>query len=312
MLIAVAAAFFLVLTGAIVWFGYRTYVRPGEAYQQLATSLPLPGVLERKAAQQRFRARQLLQWVGEKLPQDPLSASLTRRQLMVAGYRSDAALPIFIGVRTLVTVFAAVTAWLVVPVFEWPWVFEVGGVGLAGLLGHMLTNFGLDILGEKYQEKLRLALPDALDLMVVAVEAGLGLDQAIMKVSEELASTHPELCRELSIVSLETRAGVKRADALRNMADRTMEPELRKLVAVLVQTDRFGTSVADALRTHAEFMRVRRRQMAEEKANKLGPKLTVVIFFTILPAIMIVAAGPAMLKLYRELLPALAGQSPGG
>ncbi|MFZ5928822.1 MAG: type II secretion system F family protein [Acidobacteriota bacterium] len=312
MLIAIAAAFFLALTGAIVWFGYRTYVKPGEAYQQLAAPLSVPGVMERKAAQQTFRARQLLQWVGEKLPQDPMSASLTRRQLMVAGYRSDAALPVFLGIRTLVTAGAVAAAWPIAPAFNWPLILNVGLVALAGLLGHMLTNLGLDVLGEQYQEKLRLALPDALDLMVVAVEAGLGLDQAIMKVSEELASTHPELCRELSLVSLETRAGVKRADALRNMADRTMEPELRKLVAVLVQTDRFGTSVADALRTHAEFMRVRRRQMAEEKANKLGPKLTVVIFFTILPAIMIVAAGPAMLKLYRELLPALAGQSPGG
>ncbi len=311
MLIAAIAAFFLALTAVIIWFGYRAYVKPGEAYQQLAAPVSVLGTTERKSAEQTFKVRQLLQWVGEKLPQDPMSASLTRRQLMVAGFRSDAALPVFIGVRTLVTMGAVVAAWLIVPAFDWPLILKVGVVAVAGLLGHMLCNFGLDILGEQYQEKLRLALPDALDLMVVGVEAGLGLDQAIMKVSEELAATHPELCRELSLVSLETRAGVKRADALRNMADRTMEPELRKLVAVLVQTDRFGTSVADALRTHAEFMRVRRRQLAEEKANKLPPKLTVVIFFTILPAIMIVAAGPAMLKLFRELLPALAGQPAG-
>lgn len=312
MLIAITAAFFLALTGVIVWYGYRTYVKPGEAYQQLAAPVTVVGTAtERKAAEQTFKVRQLLQWVGEKLPQDPMSASLTRRQLMVAGYRSDAALPVFIGIRTLVTVAAVAAAWLIVPIFTWPLILKIGLVVVSGVLGHMLCNFGLDILGEQYQEKLRLALPDALDLMVVAVEAGLGLDQAIMKVSEELASTHPELCRELSLVSLETRAGVKRADALRNMADRTMEPELRKLVAVLVQTDRFGTSVADALRTHADFMRVRRRQLAEEKANKLPPKLTVVIFFTILPAIMIVAGGPAILRLFRELIPALSGQ-PGG
>jgi tight adherence protein C len=311
MLLAISAAFFVALASAIIWFGYRTYVKPGEAYQQLAA--PVAGVVttDRKAAEQPFRVRQFLQWVGEKLPQDPMSASILRRQLMVAGYRSDSALPIFIGVRTLVTIGAVALAWSLVPVMNLPLVLKVGIVVLAGVLGHMLTNLGLDMLGEQYQEKLRLALPDALDLMVVAVEAGLGLDQAIMKVSEELAPTHPELCRELSLVSLETRAGVKRADALRNMAERTMEPEIRKLVAVLVQTDRFGTSVADALRTHAEFMRVRRRQLAEEKANKLGPKLTVVIFFTILPAIMIVAGGPAILQIYRQLIPAMSGQ-PGG
>jgi tight adherence protein C len=311
MLIAISAAFFVALASAIVWYGYRSYVKPGEAYEQLAA--PVSGVItgERRAAEQPFRVRQFLQWVGEKMPQDPMSASLLRRQLMVAGYRSDAALPVFLGIRTLVTVAAALMAWSLAPVINLSLVLKAGIVLLAAVLGHMLTNLALDILGERYQEKLRLALPDALDLMVVAVEAGLGLDQAIMKVSEELKFTHPELCRELQLVSLETRAGVKRADALRNMAERTMEPELRKLVAVLVQTDRFGTSVAEALRTHAEFMRVRRRQLAEEKANKLGPKLTVVIFFTILPAIMIVAGGPAILQIYRQLIPALSGQ-PGG
>lgn len=308
MLFAATVLFFLALACVIVWFGYRTYVRPGEAYEQLASAISAHGEVEQRVAQQTYRVRKLLQWVGEKLPQDPMSASLTRRQLMVAGFRSDAALPIFIGLRAVLAVGAAIAAWGIVQAFDWPMILKAGVVGASGLLGHMLSNFGLDILGEKYQEKLRLALPDALDLMVVAVEAGLGLDQAIMKVSEELASTHPELCRELSLVSLETRAGVKRADALRNMADRTMEPELRKLVAVLVQTDRFGTSVADALRTHAEFMRVRRRQIAEEKANKLPPKLTVVIFFTILPAILIVAGGPAILMIYRQLLPLMAGQ----
>lgn len=308
MLIAASALFFIALACAIIWFGYRTYVRPGEVYEQLAAPVSSLAVQERKAAQQTFRVRQLLQWVGEKLPQDPMAASLTRRQLMVAGFRSDAALPVFLGIRAVLTAGVAIAAWGIVQAFEWPMILKAGVVGVSGLLGYMLSNFGLDILGERYQEKLRLALPDALDLMVVAVEAGLGLDQAIMKVSEELASTHPELCRELSLVSLETRAGVKRADALRNMADRTMEPELRKLVAVLVQTDRFGTSVADALRTHAEFMRVRRRQVAEEKANKLPPKLTVVIFFTILPAILIVAGGPAILMIYRQLLPVMGGQ----
>lgn len=309
MLLAITLAFFVTLAGAIIWFGYRSYVRPGEAYEQLASSMPGVGASARIAANQSFTIRQFLQWVGEKLPQDPVSASLMRRQLMVAGYRSDVALPVFLGIRTLVTIGAVAAVWFLVSPLSWPLILKVGLVAAVGLLAHMLSNFGLDILGEQFQERLRLALPDALDLMVVAVEAGLGLDQAIMKVSEELSSTHPELCRELSLVSLETRAGVKRADALRNMADRTMEPELRKLVAVLVQTDRFGTSVADALRTHADFMRVRRRQIAEEKANKLPPKLTVVIFFTILPAILIVAGAPAMMLVFRDLMPLMAGQS---
>ncbi len=123
------------------------------------------------------------------------------------------------------------------------------------------------------QEKIKFSLPDALDLLVVCMEAGLGLDQAMVNVSRELEITHPEICQEFNLVSLEMRAGKRRTEALKNLASRAGEPELRKLVATLVQADRFGASIADSLRTHADFMRVRRRQEAEERAAKVGVKL---------------------------------------
>jgi tight adherence protein C len=160
---------------------------------------------------------------------------------------------------------------------------------------------------KKRQLQLRMSLPDALDMMVVAVEAGLGLDQALQYVSREIGESHPDLSDDLSLVTLEMRAGKRRSDALKNLAERTGEPELRKLVAILVQTDRFGTSMGESLRTHSDFMRMRRRQDAEERAAKVGVKLVFPIFLFILPSMMVVAAGPALLKVFRDLFPMMQG-----
>src|ERR1044071_5154415 len=156
---------------------------------------------------------------------------------------------------------------------------------------------------KKRQETLRLSLPDALDLLVVSVEAGLGLDQALQHVSKELQVSHPQLSEELSLVTLEMRAGKRRSEALRNFAERTGEPEVRKLVAIMVQNDRFGTSMGESLRTHSDFMRTRRRQEAEERAAKVGLKLVFPIFFFILPSMLIVAAGPGILQIFKYLFP---------
>jgi len=137
----------------------------------------------------------------------------------------------------------------------------------------------------------------------VAVEAGLGLDQALQYVSREIETGHPELADELQLVGLEMRAGKRRTEALRNLATRTGENELRKLVAILTQSDRFGTSMGESLRTHSDFMRLRRRQEAEERAAKIGVKLVFPIFLFILPSMMLVAAGPALLQIFQELFP---------
>ena len=153
------------------------------------------------------------------------------------------------------------------------------------------------------QETLRLSLPDALDLLVVSVEAGLGLDQAIQHVARELHGSHPELSEELQLVMLEMRAGKRRQDALRNFGERTGEAEIRKLVAILVQNDRFGTSMGESLRTHSDFLRTRRKQDAEERAGKVGVKLVFPIFFFILPSMLIVAAGPGILQIFKYLFP---------
>jgi tight adherence protein C len=153
------------------------------------------------------------------------------------------------------------------------------------------------------QKQLRRGLPNALDLLVVCVESGLGLDQAIVQVAKELEHGHPEISEEFALVNLELKAGKRRVEALRNLADRTAVADLKKLVAVLIQADRFGTGVAQSLRAHADYMRVQARQQAEEKAAKLGVKLVFPIFFCILPSLFVVTVGPVVMRIMRELIP---------
>jgi tight adherence protein C len=160
-------------------------------------------------------------------------------------------------------------------------------------------------LVKRRREKIRFSLPDVLDLLVVCSEAGCGLDQAIVNVSRELKTVHPPVADELALVNMEIMAGKSRADALRNFGRRTGEDEVKKLVAILVQTDRFGTSVSEALRTQSDFLRIRRRQEAEERAGKVGVKLVFPIFFFCLPSLLVVTAGPGMLQLFHNLFPAM-------
>ena len=158
-------------------------------------------------------------------------------------------------------------------------------------------------MAKRRQHRIRLGLPDALDLLVVSVEAGLGLDQAIQRVGDELAFAHPDLCDELRLINLELRAGKARAEALHNLAERTGVDDVISLVAMLVQTDKFGTSVAQSLRVHSETVRTKRRQRAEEAAAKTGVKMVFPLVFCIFPAIWVVTIGPAAIKFIQVIVP---------
>lgn len=304
MAIAISLVLFLALTGAISYFGYRRYARPGGIFEQLGgkatVSMPVLNTVEEKEGGLLVS---LIQQVGEKVPINPDDASLLRRDLMMAGYHSENALPLYQASR-MMGIIALVAAGFLVRGFitSNPVLGIVIPVGF-GLIGYFVPSLWLDNRISKRHERLRFSLPDLLDLMVVSVEAGLGLDQAIQYVSQELVNAHPELCQEFQLVTLEIRAGSRRVEALRHLVERTGEPELRKLVAVLIQTDRFGTSIADSLRTHSDFMRVRRRQEAEERAGKVGVKLVFPIFFLILPSMLVVAAGPGLLQVFKYLFP---------
>jgi tight adherence protein C len=152
------------------------------------------------------------------------------------------------------------------------------------------------------QHRLRLAVPDALDLLVICVEAGLGLDHALMRVSQELQITHRGLSDELQLVNAEMRLGKTRTDALRELARRTGLDDIKALVAMLVQTERFGTSIAQSLRVHSDDLRMKRRQRAEEAAAKIAVKMVPVLVFFIFPALMVVVLGPAVLTIMRQFL----------
>jgi tight adherence protein C len=305
MAVLISVVLFIFLMGAISVFGYRRYARPGRVYDQLGVPgsgaggdlVSLPGAPEQSVVVK------ITQQIGAKVPISPQGVSAARRYLVAAGYRSEPAAKVYYGLKVILCLVLLILAAAFRNVVTVNPVLRIVLVIAAGLAGYFGPTLVLESMVRSRQQRIRLSLPDALDLMVVCVEAGLGLDQAIRNVSEELRMTHKDISEELSLVTLEMRAGKRRADALKNLADRTGEPELRKLVAILIQADRFGTSVADSLRTHSDFMRVRRRQEAEERAGKVGVKLVFPIFFFILPSMLIVAAGPGLLQVFKYLFP---------
>ena len=172
----------------------------------------------------------------------------------------------------------------------------------AGAVGYFIPTLWLGRVIERRRKEIRNGLPDAIDLMIVCIEAGSGIDQALSKVSEELTLSYPPLARELELITLETRAGKPRMEAFKNFAERTKVDDVRSLVAMLVQTDRFGTSIGQALRTHAEVSRTKRRQRGEEKAAKLGVKLLFPLIFCLFPAFYVIVLGPSMVRMYRNFI----------
>jgi tight adherence protein C len=300
----ISVSLFVFLMGAIAVFGYRRYARPGRLYDQLGASAAAGGeLISVPVAPEKSAFVKITQQIGEKVPLSPQTLSAVNRYLVAAGYRSETAVKAFFGLKAILSLTFLIAALVFRNAITPNPVLRIVLVVAAAVAGYYVPTLFLERMVKSRQERLRLALPDALDLMVVCVEAGLGLDQAIRNVSQELRITHKEISEELGLVTLEMRAGKRRADALRSLAERTGEPELRKLVAILVQADRFGTSIGDSLRTHSDFMRVRRRQEAEERAGKVGVKLVFPIFFFILPSMLIVAAGPGLLQVFKVLFP---------
>jgi tight adherence protein C len=311
MAILLSLLLFAVLMLAIGYFGYRRIARPGKVYEQLGgeATFATPGFSD--AATGDGMVVRTIQQLGEKIPIDPADASMLRRDLMAAGYRSENALFYYQAGRVIAIVVLVGLALILRGYITSNGILAVVIPIAAGFLGFYAPSLYLDNLVANRHDRIRMSLPDALDLMVVSVEAGLGLDQAIQYVAKELINTHPDISEELQLVNLEIRAGKRRVEALRNLAERTGETELRKLVAILVQTERFGTSIADSLRTHSDFMRVRRRQEAEERANKVGVKLVFPIFFFILPSMLVVSAGPGLLQVFKYLFPLMKGANVG-
>jgi len=235
------------------------------------------------------------------MPKSDEQMSALRVKLSNAGFRRESAGPFFLASKTHLGIgLAAVTLAL-----AWGSGHPMRNIAslsaTLGGLGFMLPNVWLMLATSQRSERISNGLPDSLDLMVISVEAGLGLDAAIQRVGDELALVHPELAEEFTITTLETQMSVPRAEALEHMATRTGLSEVKSLVAVVTQAERFGTSVAKALRNQADSLRTKRRQKAEERAQKTSVKLMLPLILFIFPAIGVVLAGPAALQMIRTL-----------
>lgn len=294
---------FALVMGVVTVIGIRLYIRPKEALDRVAGVQAVQ--VERASIHPSLGLHELLEKLGAMLPQNPKDLNVMQRRLIRAGMRSPDALKMVYGAKVLFGLLMPIIAiYLMSGSDAEPFnktLFVIASVA-AGFFG---PNEYVKIRSNKRQHQIRRGMPNALDLMVVCVESGLGLDQAIMQVAKELEHAHPEVSEEFALVNLELKAGKRRVDALRNLAERSTVDELKKLVAVLIQADRFGTSIAASLRGHADFMRIQARQIAEEKAAKLGVKLVFPIFFCILPSLFVVTVGPVAVRIMRELLPTM-------
>jgi tight adherence protein C len=239
-----------------------------------------------------------LKKLGRFVPRSPSEMGKLQQRLVCAGYRRNEAVTIFVGIRVgfALVCFVLLSSGLIV---RPNLMIALVGCGI----GYVVPAMVLARMAKRRAHRIQLSLADALDLLVVSVEAGLGLDQAIMRVGDELAFAHPDLSDELRLVNLELRAGKGRPEALRNLADRTGVEDLTSLTAMLIQTDKFGTSIAQALRVHSETLRTKRRQRAEEAAAKIGAKMVFPLVCCIFPAIWVVTIGPAAIKFIQVLVP---------
>ena len=222
------------------------------------------------------------------LPRSPQDVSIVEKRLIRSGIRQEGAVNFFYSSKVLVPLILSTLAFAT-------GIYSVGPLFVFGItlgLGFMLPDFWLGNRMAARQLAIRLGLPDVLDLLVICIEAGLGLDQAMARVCEEAKNAQPEIADEFSLIALEQRAGRSRADAWRNLAERTGEEGVRGLASIVIQADQFGTSISKTLRTHSDTMRTKRRQAAEEQAAKTTVKLVFPLVFFIFPSIFVVTIGP--------------------
>jgi tight adherence protein C len=251
-------------------------------------------------------ARQMLERVAPiamkpVMPKSDAEMSTLREKLANAGFRQEYAPRYFLASKTILGLGGVVAALAFCWSASYPPKQLFGIAAFAGGICFLLPNFWLGIARGKRTEKVRNGLADSLDLLVVSVESGLGLDAGLQRVSEEMRKVHPDLSEEMQIATLETQMGVPRHESLENMARRCGVEEMKALVAVITQAEKFGTSVAKALRNQADSLRVKRRLKAEERAQKTTVKLMIPLILFIFPSIFVVLVGPAALKIYQVL-----------
>jgi tight adherence protein C len=288
----------------IYWLMYRPQSAATERLKQLggrtATATVSTGLVEEEGRGAEL-AQRLASPLSKLLPPSAAEAKKLQKQLMQAGFRSPGAPLIYRGVQlTTMAALPALVA-LACAILARP----LGGALLwilgAFIIGFFLPRYALRRITKSRQQLVRWGLADALDLMVISIEAGLGLNAAMMKVSSELKDVHPDISDEFELANLEIRVGRERDEALRNLAERTGVDDLHSLVAMLIQTDKFGTSIAKAIRAFSDSLRTKRRQRAEQAAQKAAVKLLFPLACFLFPTLFIAILGPAALQLIDTL-----------
>ncbi len=302
--IVAAAGFAALAVGGVAYGGYSIL---GGGDRSAADRLgELTGAADDESRPQQRRFSGLTQAAARfGGSTDEAEVTALRKWLMQAGYRERNAVELYSASRAIGAVIGALFCFVIVP--KTTLLVMIGGTLLGTTIGYYLPPIMVTNALQKRQETLLRAFPDALDLLVSCVEAGLGVDAAFRRVAEEIESSTPDLAKELQLVTHEVNAGLPRVEALRRLGDRTGVDEIVSLANVLIQAERFGTSVARSLRVHSEVVRVKRMQRAEEKAAQVSPKLTVVMICFVLPCLIIILIGPAVVNVKNILLPSMAG-----
>lgn len=258
-------------------------------------------VQRRQRQEKRERLETLMEAFGERVTARRADWSRVQETLLQAGYRRSGAVAAYFGTRlAILTVLGAGSVFAALTLGAPPAALILGGA-VGATFGWLAPQYYVKRRIRKRQLSLQRALPDTLDLLVVCVEAGLGLNQALVRVSDEIEHVSEIMSEELVLANLEIRAGTPRDEALRNLGERTGLADLKSLTAMLVQTDRFGTSIATALRVHSDTMRTKRRQRAEEAAAKTTIKLVFPLVLFIFPAMFVVILGPAVLHILEQM-----------
>jgi tight adherence protein C len=297
-------------TSALVWWVVQ-FAGVDTPVQRVRRMLGEPTVVESPAERIVERVAKATQPIARlSTPEEGFENSAIKRRFVNAGIRNASAPAAFFGAKTVLAVCLPMLAYVLLAMVKQP---PMKGnplllmLLLAATIGYYLPNYVLSRMVFVRQREIFENFPDALDMMTVCMEAGLGTEAALTKVAEEIVHKSPILSDELRLVNLELRAGAPRDRALRNLAIRTGVEEVDGFVSMIIQAERFGTSIAQALRVHADMLRTRRRQRAEEAAAKIALKLLFPLIFCIFPSLMLVLMGPAMIQIYRVLLPTMAG-----
>jgi tight adherence protein C len=288
-----------VAAGAAAWL----LTDPQLMQRRLSSVAAAPSVATGSASLVDDRLPAAVKKIRSFVPKSPKEMNKIQRLLASAGHHGPWPATIYAAAQygLPLVLFIGVVAW-----FGTDGVVVISAV-LAAMLAYFVPALWLGRAINRRRREIQNGLPDAIDLMIVCIESGSGIDQALNRVAEELVLPYPALAKELEMISAETRAGKPRLEAFKNFAARTKVDDVRSLVAMLVQTDRFGTSIGMALRTHAETSRTKRRQRAEEKAAKLAVKLLFPLVFCLFPAFYLVVLGPSMLNIYRHFVNGFGG-----